>query len=172
MSKTLTASDRKSLIRLASSLPAGSPERRAILAGLQKGAALLGPRGEDLESLDHRYDQRTAVRLADAFSFALGRGIGNIPMSGDILTQSKRELISIDAVGDDPKDPTHAVWLTIEPWTNGSRYTVAVRGLEPGTRGRVRRWEKTWKVFEAGKVLGSLAALVAKEIRDDIQQES
>jgi len=36
MSKTLTASDRKSLIRLASALPAGSPERRAILAGLQK----------------------------------------------------------------------------------------------------------------------------------------
>ena len=36
MAKNLTASDRKSLIRLASALPAGSPERRAILAGLQK----------------------------------------------------------------------------------------------------------------------------------------
>ena len=41
MSKTLTASDRTALIRLASSLPAGSPERRAILAGLSKSA--LGP---------------------------------------------------------------------------------------------------------------------------------
>ena len=34
MSRTLTASDRKSLIKLASTLPKGSPERKAILAGL------------------------------------------------------------------------------------------------------------------------------------------
>jgi hypothetical protein len=36
MPRTLTASDRRSLIRLASTLPAGSPERKAILAGLKK----------------------------------------------------------------------------------------------------------------------------------------
>lgn len=36
--KNLTASDRKSLIRLASSLPAGDKSRRAILAGLNKVA--------------------------------------------------------------------------------------------------------------------------------------
>lgn len=39
MTRKLTASDRKSLIRLASSLPKGSPKRRAILAGLQKTSA-------------------------------------------------------------------------------------------------------------------------------------
>jgi len=39
MSRTLTASDRKTLIRLASALPSGSPERRAILANLSKMAA-------------------------------------------------------------------------------------------------------------------------------------
>lgn len=33
--RTLTASDRSALIKLASSLPAGSPERKAILAGLR-----------------------------------------------------------------------------------------------------------------------------------------
>ena len=38
--KTLTASDRKSLIRLASGMPKGSPERRAILAGLEKKGKL------------------------------------------------------------------------------------------------------------------------------------
>ena len=38
MSRTLTASDRRSLIRLASTLPKGSPERKAILAGLSKKA--------------------------------------------------------------------------------------------------------------------------------------
>jgi hypothetical protein len=36
MSKTFTASDRKTLIRLASNLPEGSAERRAILTGLSK----------------------------------------------------------------------------------------------------------------------------------------
>lgn len=35
----ITASDRSSLIRLASELPAGSQERRAILSGLSKVAA-------------------------------------------------------------------------------------------------------------------------------------
>ena len=37
MSRTLTAQDRSSLIRLASSLPMGSPERKSVL-GLAKRA--------------------------------------------------------------------------------------------------------------------------------------
>ena len=40
--KNLTASDRSALIRLAASLPKGSEERRAILAGLVKGDRDLG----------------------------------------------------------------------------------------------------------------------------------
>ena len=39
MPKTLTATDRSALIRLASTLPAGTQERRAILAGLSKIAS-------------------------------------------------------------------------------------------------------------------------------------
>ena len=42
MSKTLTASDRAALIRLASAMPVGSDERRAILAGLNRTAAASG----------------------------------------------------------------------------------------------------------------------------------
>jgi hypothetical protein len=38
MSRSLTASDRSALIRLASGMPKGSPERRAILAGLERVA--------------------------------------------------------------------------------------------------------------------------------------
>ena len=38
MSRKLTASDRKALIRLASTMEKGSPERKAILAGLGKKA--------------------------------------------------------------------------------------------------------------------------------------
>ena len=39
MSRELTASDRKALIRLASTMPVGAPERKAILNGLSKTAA-------------------------------------------------------------------------------------------------------------------------------------
>lgn len=39
MPRSLTAQDRSSLIRLASALPKGSPERKAILAGLSKVSA-------------------------------------------------------------------------------------------------------------------------------------
>jgi hypothetical protein len=42
MPKTLTATDRKSLIRLASTMPVGSPERKAILAGLQGSSRVAG----------------------------------------------------------------------------------------------------------------------------------
>ena len=38
MSRSLTAADRSALIRLASTMPAGSTERRAILAGLSRAA--------------------------------------------------------------------------------------------------------------------------------------
>ena len=38
MPRSLTASDRKNLVRLASEMPKGSPERRAILAVLKKTA--------------------------------------------------------------------------------------------------------------------------------------
>jgi hypothetical protein len=38
MARSLTAQDRSSLIRLASSLPVGSPQRKAILAGLVQAA--------------------------------------------------------------------------------------------------------------------------------------
>jgi hypothetical protein len=40
MSRVLTASDRSALIRLASTMPSGSEERRAILAGLVRTAGL------------------------------------------------------------------------------------------------------------------------------------
>ena len=42
MSRSLTASDRKNLIRLASTMPKGSQERRAILAGLKKASSYFG----------------------------------------------------------------------------------------------------------------------------------
>jgi hypothetical protein len=51
MSRRLTAADRSRLIRLASTLPVGSPERKAILAGLGKEARF-PPRSEDYNRVD------------------------------------------------------------------------------------------------------------------------
>jgi len=51
MSRRLTASDRSALIRLASSLTTGSPERRAILAGLGKEARF-PPRSENYNQVN------------------------------------------------------------------------------------------------------------------------
>ena len=51
MSRTLTASDRRRLIRLASSMEKGSEERRAILAGLSKSSDLRESDWEDFK--DH-----------------------------------------------------------------------------------------------------------------------
>ena len=62
MAKTLTAADRKALIRLASSMEAGSQERRAILAGLTKTA---GGRDVVLEEMvvgDHP-EENEGVRM-------------------------------------------------------------------------------------------------------------
>ncbi len=42
MSRTLTASDRKRLIKMASTMAVGSPERKAVLAGLSKSAGKAG----------------------------------------------------------------------------------------------------------------------------------
>ncbi len=63
MSRNLTASDRSSLIRLASSLPAGSAERKAILAGLTKTSSLLTP---DLEAAARIADVKVFASLLDA----------------------------------------------------------------------------------------------------------
>ena len=62
MPRTLSASDRSSLIRLASSLPAGSIEKRAILAGLQKTH-----RASGVEQVFTEAQAKKAVELAKWF---------------------------------------------------------------------------------------------------------
>ena len=59
MPRTLTAADRSALIRLASTLPAGNEERKAILAGLQKQA---GP-DRSLMNKAHSLLERGTKRL-------------------------------------------------------------------------------------------------------------
>ena len=112
MPLTLTASDRKSLVRLASTLPVGSPERKAILAGLAKtkvssrktaGAHPLGPMSTVYFSLvveewkiedDADEGSRSAERLLDDPSKIQGledKALKNLSrMFGKEITKVKR----------------------------------------------------------------------------------
>lgn len=64
--RKLTASDRSALIRLASSLPKGSEERRAILAGLVKGHPELGiPDSYEVKGGGYTFDFSPVVEADD-----------------------------------------------------------------------------------------------------------
>lgn len=82
MSRTLTASDRSALIRLASAMPSGSPERRAILAGLSKAALTNGTVRAFIEVASSKltqYDQRLEAKQPNMYR--LGhylKALGNV----------------------------------------------------------------------------------------------
>jgi len=88
MSRKLTASDRKTLIKMASTLPVGSGERRAILAGLNKATALReGSNVRDLsrkaEALFYKHDLEEGDRDYgwDSREGYIGRGMVGLPGS-------------------------------------------------------------------------------------------
>ncbi len=82
MSRTLTASDRSALIRLASTLPAGSAERRAILAGLSKVSF---KEGQSVRvDMSHKALSSTAYNDLD-------------PVGGDAVVATKDEIRSLGA---------------------------------------------------------------------------
>ena len=65
MHRNLTANDRKNLIRLASELPKGSSERRAILSGLEKQARLDPEVESHLEEVTGRSYSKLVKILSD-----------------------------------------------------------------------------------------------------------
>lgn len=76
--RDLTASDRKTLIRLASTLPKGSPERKAILSSLREAAPRhLGPKiTKALErGLDKRRMRPDLVKILMSHAHAVGRPV-------------------------------------------------------------------------------------------------
>ena len=85
MARKLTASDRKRLIRMASEMPAGSPERKAILSGLAKAAT---------KRTDRRYvdsdDPRAVLRAwggsdKNNATMDMGGWTGSESSSGDFI---------------------------------------------------------------------------------------
>jgi len=78
MSRTLAASDRKTLIRLASSLEKGSPERRAILSSLREAAPRhLGPKITNAlgRGLDKRRVRPDLIKILMSHAHAVGRPV-------------------------------------------------------------------------------------------------
>jgi len=158
MSRTLTAADRSALIRLASTLPAGSDERRAILAGLKKSANPKAVANDVFKAL------QKSLRGRDHYP--------NFMVKGDIAKVS-------DMYG--YGKPFHAeVFFQIQP--DGS-ITVPVR-LD--SEGRDQKWSagsfrgvkgKTVSFDSAVKILSSLfdrateGALFAAEREDEAQSE-
>ena len=102
MSRTLTASDRKSLIRLASTMPVGSPERKAILNGLSKSATTRDPKvtPEQASQIDDDYVTLTTedFRSYDVF-ISLGRALGAGDM-GALRRAYDDMMLNLDELGD------------------------------------------------------------------------
>lgn len=95
--RNLTASDRSALIRLASSLPAGSPERKAILAGLEpRGLAAVSGKATYVNALDNLADLaelvENAQEIIDGFNlhYASKRVAGTDPQIASEYEISKK----------------------------------------------------------------------------------
>lgn len=80
MAKTLTTSDRRSLIRLASTMEKGSPERKVILAGLGKTSSRMG-----VELFTSFVDTNKFLDTLEA--------LGTDQQSQKLLEQVQRELV-------------------------------------------------------------------------------
>jgi hypothetical protein len=80
MSRTLTAADRSALIRLASTMGPGSPERRSILAGLEKSASRMG-----VDIFRSFVEPKKYI--------ATRRNLANDKQSQDLLRQIQTELL-------------------------------------------------------------------------------
>ena len=91
--KTLTASDRSALIRLAASLPVGDENRRAILAGLSKSASFF-PSYTEADYVDAAY--RIAEQYPNDFPkvFAVLAMALKVPPSGAFDPEDFGDLLT------------------------------------------------------------------------------
>ena len=136
MSRSLTAADRSALIRLASTLPSGSEERRALLAGLKKSAAT-------------RYDHNgQLMTLAELAREAVGK---------DVFVDS-RDRLNYNIVMDKSGDTSSVFKVTPTQWRRlrlpdltsprirervlGVRLTALMNKLSMRDRIEVSSWAK------------------------------
>jgi len=104
-SRSVTASDRKRLIRLASSLPVGSPERKAILNGLVKSAASDRSANYDREILaliheerrvKHSWEREVSKAYSTLDNTGEGYGVGEETDGIDAIREAGRLIDTVD----------------------------------------------------------------------------
>ena len=130
MSRKITASDRKSLIRLASGMPKGSPERKAILAGLKvAGGFRFSPRKEKWHRGDSWPEKGAVVNASKIFSRGEAYDIWEVDVTWPVKGVPVRNtvLITADKNGVEARPPFispdswDAPWLTVNPVSGAKR---------------------------------------------------
>lgn len=156
MPRTLTASDRKSLIRLASVLPKGSPERRDILAGLKakdnrdithKTAADITDKLYDtVRNQYHAFEQRMDKTL-QAYLARFGKGLLKL----DFVMDQRKSYINYytDREGIYPEGELH--FIDKRDHQQRDRYAVEADLQKLGLWGSVMGDTGMWKIRFGGK---------------------
>ncbi len=138
--KSLTASDRKSLIRLAASLPKGDKSRRAILAGLSVAAERHWPNVTE-ETKRHPFYQNfpAFVAAADAMISVISKGIN--PKKFTVGNRSTKTFYSANmSVFANRSNQLFDFWIEF------SADGLGMRGYTSG--GYKLNWEAIKKTFE------------------------
>tara|TARA_Y100000310_G_scaffold340115_1_gene434845 strand:+ start:786 stop:1913 length:1128 start_codon:yes stop_codon:yes gene_type:complete len=122
MDRTLTASDRKALIRLASALPKGSEERKAVLSGLQKTSSQ-----SKLRKNLNAYGKELMASQQIMFSAIKDLQAAHKSMGG--LGMNMRRLAATP-FGEDPQDFKHLYEEVVEKLTFVQRMLMSYRYVE------------------------------------------
>lgn len=139
MSRILTASDRKNLIRLAFELPKGSPGRKAILAGLEKRVGPHDPVSGWIQK--NRRDLDTVGKIFTVERAERGR-------------ENEDWVVSFSAT------PQKDYWVSVEYDDQADSYT----GIDSSTE-VIRGGLDVGDVFPAGKFLQFLNRLLKAAIK-------
>ena len=122
MSRTLTAADRRSLIRLASTMVVGSPERKALLAGLSKSAA-------GMYDIGWEWPFEFDFEGADGVQYAVG---------GVVKDGLRPQKVQYDYVERLDEDADEYVPVDIEDFEGTSNHYTAFRLIKNDVKRRSR----------------------------------
>jgi hypothetical protein len=166
MSRTITAADRSALIRLASTMEPGSPERKAILAGLSKVASKLPPGFDDFDDFDDLGDEiepTMEAKARDKFEYDV---LGRAAPEASITEVLRRVPAGIIGFVHDPTASKPSRWYV---WgdTDKSGAARLARALFKGRIPRTKRDPRSYEVYHSilyiGLNDGTLAKFVAPE---------
>ena len=163
MPRSLTASDRSALIRLASTLPVGSEERKAILNGLSKAASKLPPGFDDFDDFGDEIELTMEDKARDKFEYDV---LGRSASEDDIRTVLRRVPAGMVGFLHDPTASKPSRWFVYGD-TDKSGAARLARTLFKGRIPRTKRDPRSYEVYHSilyiGLNDGTLAKFVAPE---------